>query len=96
MNAHFTDQIMKALRGQFKDSRKARAKLVKAMAEIDVVVWSTNDIHQEAEQEGKDITGDDAREILHSICHNVDCEIGVTWDTIDAALFDYPDVKEDK
>ena len=92
MNAHFIDQIMKSLRGQFKDSKKAREKLAKAMAETDVVAWHTSDILQEAEQEGKLITEDDAREILHSICHRADCEIGVTWDTIHAALFDYPDL----
>jgi len=45
-------------------------------------VWSTDDVLAIAEQNGFEITEDDAEEVLELIDQNHDANVGINWDVI--------------
>lgn len=50
------------------------------------IIWDIEDVKGRADERNMKISNKKAREILAAIERHHGCEIGVTWDTIDAAL----------
>jgi chromosomal replication initiation ATPase DnaA len=50
------------------------------------IVWSIEDVTEQARKDGKEITEDQAREILQMMKDNHDCNFGITWETISAYI----------
>ena len=49
-------------------------------------VWTVADIMDYAEEQGKQITENQAKQILDSLLDRHDASVGVNWDVIDAHL----------
>lgn len=59
------------------------------------ITWSTEDVISCAEENNNaEITEEEARDILESVCHSHDASIGINWDTIKFAVDDKLDEKE--
>lgn len=52
-------------------------------------VWQVQDVLEAAHRAEKPITRKDARSILDEILHDLDSELGITWQTLSAALDAY-------
>lgn len=52
-------------------------------------VWQVEDVLKAAHRAEKPITRADARGILEQVFHDLDSELGITWQTIDTALDEY-------
>ena len=52
-------------------------------------VWQAEDVLEAAHRAERPITRTDARSILVKIFHDLDSEMGITWQTFDAALDEY-------
>ena len=52
-------------------------------------VWSTDDVLAVAEQNGFEITEDDAEEVLELIDQNHDANVGINWDGISDHLTNF-------
>ena len=52
-------------------------------------VWQVEDIYEAAYRIGKAITREDAIGLLQDVFHHHDSSLGITWDSLDAALEDY-------
>ena len=52
-------------------------------------VWSRDDVIGLAREMGKNISQDDADEILSNIERHVDSELGITWQTLRYAIGDF-------
>lgn len=58
-------------------------------------VWSREDVIHVAKNNDKSITLDDADEILSNIERHIDCELGITWQSIEIAVDDF-DIEKEK
>lgn len=94
MHNYMIEKIVEALEIPETEAAAAKLKLMDKMADIDAIIWSTDDILSEAESIGKKIDGEDARYLLHRMLRKHDAGIGVTWDTIHEYLSDFPDLPE--
>ena len=56
--------------------------------EICLIIWGAEDVTIRAEDLGVEVAPELVDEIIASIERSHDATIGVTWDTIDAAIFD--------
>jgi len=45
--------------------------------------WHIDDVIEQAENNGEQLTKEEARDVLQLIDKNHDCEIGINWDVID-------------
>ena len=54
-------------------------------------VWSQKDVIDVAQKRGWSITPDTTSKILANIERHVDCELGITWQTIETAVDDFYD-----
>lgn len=52
-------------------------------------VWQVEDIYESARRIGKAVTREDAIGLLQDVFHHHDSSLGITWDSLDAALEDY-------
>ncbi|MBV6390960.1 MAG: hypothetical protein KPEEDBHJ_00164 [Anaerolineales bacterium] len=52
-------------------------------------VWQVEDIYEAARRVGKAVTREDAIGLLQDVFHHHDSSLGITWDSLDAALEDY-------
>ncbi len=52
-------------------------------------VWQVEDIYEAAYRLGKAVTREDAIGLLQDVFHHHDSSLGITWDSLDAALEDY-------
>ena len=52
-------------------------------------VWQVEDISETAYRLGKAITREDAIGLLQDVFHHHDSSLGITWDSLEAALEDY-------
>ena len=52
-------------------------------------VWQVEDVYETAYRIGKAITREDAIGLLQDVFHHHDSSLGITWDSLDAALEDY-------
>jgi hypothetical protein len=52
-------------------------------------VWQVEDIYAAACRVGKAVTREDAIGLLQDVFHHHDSSLGITWDSLDAALEDY-------
>lgn len=52
-------------------------------------VWQVEDIYESARRVGKAVTREDAIGLLQDVFHHHDSSLGITWDSLDAALEDY-------
>lgn len=50
------------------------------------IIWDIDDVKSQAKERHMNITDQQALEILHSMKHNHDCTLGITWETINAQL----------
>jgi len=55
-------------------------------APVCMVLWLADDVIKQAKELGVDITSEIAAEVLESLENHHDCNYGITWETIDAAL----------
>jgi hypothetical protein len=46
------------------------------------IIWTIGDVHDFAEGEGKDITDEEARNVLADASHGHDANIGINWDVL--------------
>ena len=53
---------------------------------VAVAIWGEEDVLERARKRGMTITQEQAREIIDTIDHKQDCELGISWDTIDCYL----------
>lgn len=51
-----------------------------------LVVWCIDDVLGLAEQRGVNLSVDEAKEAIALISHNHDCELGISWVTLDCAI----------
>ena len=52
-------------------------------------VWQVEDVYETAYRIGKAITREDAIGLLQDVFHHHDSSLGITWDSLEAALEDY-------
>ena len=52
-------------------------------------VWQLEDVFEAARRVGKAVTREDAIGLLQDVFHHHDSSLGITWDSLDAALEDY-------
>lgn len=45
--------------------------------------WHSDDVIEQAESNGEQLTYEEARDVLQLMNKNHDCEIGINWDVID-------------
>ena len=50
------------------------------------IVWGIDDVMEQAKQDEKEITEDQARKVLKMMKDNHDCNYGITWETISAYI----------
>ena len=55
---------------------------------IAVAIWCENDVLERARERNIEITKEEAAEIIDKIDNKQDCELGITWTTIDCYLDD--------
>lgn len=55
-------------------------------AHIAAPIWCEDDVLGRAKDLGKKVTRQQAREILDDIERHHDCELGITWMTLDCAI----------
>jgi hypothetical protein len=53
---------------------------------IATAIWCEEDVLGRAKEQGKKITREQAQEILDTIDRKQDCELGITWDTLDCYI----------
>jgi hypothetical protein len=58
------------------------------------VVWQADDVMGLAADRGKNISKDQAVDILHSMLDNHDACYGISWDTIDYHISDLDDMED--
>lgn len=51
------------------------------------IVWTTGDVHTEAESMGVDLTEEQARDILQRVEASHDANIGLNWEQIHGAIW---------
>jgi len=68
--------VIKHLEGYDKDSH------------IAAHIWCEEDVIAKAKERGRYITTEQTQEILDRLDSHIDCELGITWVTIDCALDD--------
>ncbi len=56
---------------------------------VAVAIWSEEDVLGRAKERGIPITREQAQEILDEMDGKQDCELGITWTTIDCYLDGY-------
>ena len=50
------------------------------------IVWTKNDVMEQANRQGIELNENDCIEILESIENNYDANLGVTWETVDVGI----------
>ena len=55
---------------------------------VAVAVWSEDDVLGRAKERGISCTREQAQEILDEMDRKQDCELGITWTTIDCFLYE--------
>lgn len=50
------------------------------------IKWHIEDVIEEAEEDEIKLTKNEARKILQEVLRHHDCTIGITWDTLNAAI----------
>ncbi|MBI2836121.1 MAG: DUF1380 family protein [Chloroflexi bacterium] len=67
---------------------------------VAVHIWCEEDVLGKAEELGYLCTKEEAQEILDDIHQHIDCELGITWDTLACYIQDTlqasPDPKEEE
>lgn len=96
MNIYMAKMIVDALHPYLTDMQEAFGALRRHFEDVDFAAWSTQDVLDQAEQDGKSISAEDARELLHKIVRAHDAGVGISWDTISEYLSDFPDSREVK
>jgi len=49
---------------------------------VHCIIWGVEDVMGQAENMGRDITKEQAEEVLENLESNHDCNLGTTWETI--------------
>lgn len=49
-------------------------------------IWQPEDVIMRADERGIEITQEEAEDAILDIEHHLDCELGITWITIDCAI----------
>jgi hypothetical protein len=77
------EALIKARVLQLADKKKARKVLDKYWSNKIAISWQTCDVIDRAKEQGKKVTEEQAKEVLSRCLHKHDCNIGMSWDTID-------------
>ena len=56
-------------------------------------VWSVEDILHQANEDGFELTEDEAQEVLWGVINDADASIGVNWDVISFAIEEFAEEK---
>lgn len=62
---------------------EARKRLKGIEGHVAVVIWCREDVIGRAKEWGIEITPEQADDILDEVDRKHDCEVGITWDTLD-------------
>lgn len=65
---------------------RAKATLKKYWEDKIALVWQAGDVIENAEQQGKDVSKEQAIDILQDILRHHDCQYGVSWNTINDTM----------
>jgi hypothetical protein len=87
--AYMTDLVTKALNMDLTDSKvdKIKKALQDYWADKIAITWSISDIASLDCAEG--LSDADLHNILESLFDNLDCSVGITWETIETAVNEY-------
>ena len=94
MRKFMAEQMVLAM-GEFLTDRKAAFDAaMEHLKDVDYIAWNTEDVLDQAEQDGRSISEEDARELLHKIVRKHDAGVGISWDTISEYLSDFPKAEQ--
>jgi hypothetical protein len=62
---------------------------------VAVAIWCEDDVLERAKFKGINCDREEAAEILDEIDRKQDCELGITWDTIDCYLIELRDARQE-
>lgn len=62
---------------------------------VAIHVWSRDDVRHVAERQDKKLSPSDIDEILSTVERHVDCDFGITWQSIEIAVDDFYVAEED-
>jgi len=72
-------------------------KLAKEQEDKITISWSIVDVHgRNVDMEDRDMTDEDAREILRGVEANHDCNFGITWEHIDNGIREWYNGQDSK
>ena len=66
-----------------KDEDKALKILKRYWTDKIAITWCAQDVKDRAKERKIKINEYQAKEVLDNVFHNLDCTVGVTWDTLD-------------
>jgi hypothetical protein len=73
-----------------RDSKESIIKIEEALKSCwkdkMAISWSMDDVHQVAENVGKEVSEDEANQILGIVLNNFDAGIGVNWTVLELAV----------
>jgi hypothetical protein len=76
--------------------KQAKQRLTGVKGHVAIDIWQRDDIMQRAEQLGAKLSNEDADNILDDIDRRQDCELGITWDTLDCYIQEYVYLRDTK
>jgi len=82
-------EAVDALVGEPLTKERAREILTNAFTDKIMIVWTVEDVQTHATNMGYTISYDQAHEILHHLANNHDADLGISWETIKAAINSY-------
>ena len=90
MYSYLIENQVKALNeaGLIQDTEAANKVLTEFWKDKIANVWSFEDVISRAEENGQEITKEQAIEVLQTILHKFDATVGINWTTIDIYLED--------
>ena len=101
-NAELTkEQIVEMLPEHLQDAAKRLIVYNQDDEHVAAAIWCEEDVFTKAKERGLKITREQAQEIFAKMDNNQDCELGITWTTIDVYLdeieaeCEHEEVKED-
>ena len=69
---------------------EAQKRLEGIEGHVAVAIWQRGDVIGKAEELGIKITPEQADELLDEMDHRQDASIGISWDTIESLLDEFP------
>lgn len=83
------DSLEKSLSGYDIPDNLVQEALNDLFDSVAIHVWSRDDVRHVAERQDKRLSRSDIDEILSTIERHVDCDLGITWQSIEIAVDDF-------